>query len=131
MTMNLDKPILLLIEDEELLALPLQAELEATGFDVVLVLDGAKGLDELERDASRFAGLITDIRLPKVDGWKIATRARELKPTMPIVYMSGDSSADWAAHGVPNSIMLSKPFALVQLTTAIAGLLNEVPPTPL
>ncbi|MBW4656786.1 MAG: response regulator [Kaiparowitsia implicata GSE-PSE-MK54-09C] len=125
---TVDKPMLLLVEDEALLAVPLEQELVDAGFDVLVALDGQEGLAELERDASRFSGLITDIRLPAVNGWAISKRARELVPTMPVVYMSGDSAAEWTANGVPNSIMLQKPFATAQLTAAITKLINEVPP---
>jgi hypothetical protein len=38
--------------------------------------------------------------------------------------MSGDSAEEWASKGVPNSIMLSKPFAPAQLSTAVSQLLN-------
>lgn len=123
-----DKPLLLLVEDEALLAVPLEQELVDAGFEVLLALDGQEALGEVERNASRFAGLITDIRLPAVNGWAISKRARELVPTMPVVYMSGDSAAEWTANGVPNSIMLQKPFAAAQLTAAITKLINEVPP---
>ena len=43
--------------------------------------------------------------------------------------MSGDSAADWASAGVPNSIMLTKPFAPAQLVTAVSQLLNRGTPT--
>jgi hypothetical protein len=43
--------------------------------------------------------------------------------------MSGDSAGDWAANGVPNSIMLNKPFAPAQLVTAVSQLLNTGAPT--
>lgn len=108
--------------------MPFEAHLEDAGFGVVVATDGGAAIAELEADASRFSGLITDIRLPKVDGWTIARRARELIPTMPVVYISGDSAADWHSQGVPHSIMLSKPFADAQLLTAISTLINEVPP---
>lgn len=58
-----DKPLLSRIEEEALLALPLKIELEEGGFEVLLVPDGSKAITELELDASRFSGLITDIRL--------------------------------------------------------------------
>jgi DNA-binding response OmpR family regulator len=125
----MDKPLLLLVEDEALLAVPLEAELQDAGFGVVLSLTGKDALANLEADAARFVGLITDIRLPQVDGWTIAVRARELVPTIPVVYMSGDSAADWASKGVPGSVMLAKPFAIAQLTEAVARLINDVPPT--
>jgi hypothetical protein len=38
--------------------------------------------------------------------------------------MSGRDADDWAVHGVPNSIMLAKPFAPAQLITAVSQLLN-------
>lgn len=123
----MDRPSLLLVEDEALIALPLEAELVDAGFLVVVALSGSQGIFELENDPDRFAGLITDIRLPDVEGWAIAKRARELVPTMPVVYMSGDSAVDWSAYGVPDSIMLSKPFAAAQLIAAVTTLLNEVP----
>ena len=59
--------------------------------------------------------------------------ARELAPAMPIVYMSGDSTHEWASQGVPGSVMLAKPFAPAQLVTAVATLVTEAdmhPPPP-
>ena len=47
-----------------------------------------------------------------------------VEPNFPIVYMSGTAGADWTSHGVPNSIMLEKPFAPAQLVTAVSQLLN-------
>ncbi len=44
---------------------------------------------------------------------------------MPVVYMSGDRSDDWASKGVPHSIMVAKPFAVAQVITAVVTLLNE------
>jgi hypothetical protein len=42
--------------------------------------------------------------------------------------MSGKDADDWASKGVPNSIMLAKPFAPAQLVTAVSQLLNASPP---
>jgi len=77
-----------------------------------------------------YRALVTDIRLRgKINGWEIARKAREIDPEFPIVYMSGVSAAEWSSKGVPNSIMLQKPFALAQLVTAVANLLNSGTPT--
>lgn len=80
---------------------------------------------------ARNIALVTDINLghDKVDGWEIARHARELNPGFPVVYLSGDSAEDWSSKGVPNSIMLSKPFAPAQLVTSVAQLLNSGAPT--
>ena len=45
-------------------------------------------------------------------------------PQFPVVYMTGDSAAEWDSIGVPNSILLTKPFAPAQLVTALSQLLN-------
>jgi DNA-binding response OmpR family regulator len=47
---------------------------------------------------------------------------------MPVVYMTGTHGEKWASMGVPNSIMLAKPFAPAQLVTAISNLLNTATP---
>jgi hypothetical protein len=44
--------------------------------------------------------------------------------------VSGDSAEDWGSKGVPNSIMLAKPFAPAQLVTAVSQLLNASMPPP-
>jgi hypothetical protein len=44
--------------------------------------------------------------------------------SFPVVYMSGVAADEWLVQGVPNSIMLRKPFAPVQLVTAVSNLLN-------
>jgi DNA-binding response OmpR family regulator len=77
-----------------------------------------------------YRALVTDISLRgKIDGWEVAQQAREIDPEFPIVYISGKSAAEWPSKGVPNSIMLPKPFAPAQLVTAIANLLNRTTPT--
>ena len=64
-----------------------------------------------------------------MEGWEVAHLAREIDPEFPVVYMSGASAADWPSKGVPNSIMLAKPFAPAQLVTAVSNLLNSGTPT--
>ena len=75
--------------------------------------------------------LVTDINLGsgKLDGWNVARCAREIDPDFPVVYMTGDSADEWASKGVPNSILITKPFAPAQLVTAISQLLNSGTPT--
>jgi len=43
---------------------------------------------------------------------------------IPIVYMSGASGHEWTSHGVPNSVLIAKPFAIGQIVTAVSQLLN-------
>jgi hypothetical protein len=43
-------------------------------------------------------------------------------------YMSGDSAIDHASRGVPDSLMVQKPFAVMLIVPAISSLLNAIPP---
>jgi CheY-like chemotaxis protein len=73
--------------------------------------------------------VITDINLRgRLTGWDVAKRARELDPAIPVIYMTGDAADQWASLGVPNSLLLNKPFAPAQIVTAVAQLLNTIPP---
>ena len=121
--------VLLVAEDDATVLMTIEDALVEAGFEVVSVINGKQAIAELEKDAERFKGLVTDIRMgagPR--GWEVAHRARELNPTVPVVYMSGDSEKEWAANGVPNSIMLAKPFALAQMVVAISQLINAAGP---
>jgi CheY-like chemotaxis protein len=118
--------LILLVEDEALIRMQLEEELRDAGFDLVTAQDGARAMTELETDAARFRGVVTDIRLGAgPSGWEIVRHARELVPGIPVVYMSGDSAHEWGSQGVPESVMVAKPFVTVQIITAITTLLNE------
>jgi len=54
-----------------------------------------------------------------MDGWEVAKHAREIDPDFPIIYMTGGCADKWPSHGVPNSLLLTKPFAPAQLVTAV------------
>lgn len=123
--------LILLAEDEALIAMTLEDALEAAGFAVHHVVAGQDALDALEQHQDGLSGVITDIRLQgEIDGWAIARRAREMLPHIPVVYMSGDSAHEHTALGVPDSVMIPKPFAPAQIITAISALLNALPPAP-
>jgi DNA-binding response OmpR family regulator len=76
-----------------------------------------------------YKALVTDVGLKgRLSGWEVAAKIRETDPGFPVIYMSGAHADEWASRGVPNSIMLAKPFAPAQIVTAVAQLLNSAPP---
>jgi len=122
---------LLVVEDEALILDFAVTALEDGGYVVVTADAALPALALLEGTTRPFCGLLTDVNLGDgITGWEVARRARELSPEIPVVYMTGDSAHEWAAQGVPNSLLLQKPFAGAQLVTAISGLLNQVSGTP-
>ena len=121
----MEAPVLLLVEDEVLVQEMLATEFTDAGYELVMASDGNRALAELEADAARFKAIVTDIGLGKgPDGWDVARRARELVADMPIIYITGDSTHNWSSKGVPDSVVISKPFAPAQLSTAVATLIT-------
>lgn len=118
--------LVLIAEDEPLIQATLEEVVTEAGLEHFSVSSADKAIRALEEDSARFCALITDVRMPgETDGWDLARRARELQPLMPVIYMTGDSAKEWAARGVPNSVLLQKPFVHAQLVTALTTLLND------
>jgi CheY-like chemotaxis protein len=123
-------PLILIVEDEELIQSLVEETLREGGFEPAIATGGEEAVTLLKAHRGKYRALVTDINLKgQMDGWEVAQHAREIEPDFPIVYMSGAAAADWTSKGVPNSIMLSKPFAPAQLLTAVANLLNSGTPT--
>jgi two-component system, OmpR family, response regulator len=122
--------LVLLVEDDPLVRLPIEAGLEEAGFTPFIATSGSQAIAELDKGADRFKAVVTDIRLGGApDGWEVARHARHAVSTIPVIYCSGDRASEWSEHGVPNSIMLEKPFAMAQLITALSTLLNQAIPS--
>lgn len=83
-------------------------------------------------NTNRYRAVIIDIAFGRdhVKGWAIARRARAFDPDMPVMYITGGNADEWAIQGVPNSVLIAKPFAPIQLLTAVSQLLTTgIPPT--
>jgi DNA-binding response OmpR family regulator len=119
-------PIILVVEDDPLVRGVVEETLTDGGFEIAMVSPGENAIDLLEVQQVKYGAVVTDINLgrDRRDGWDVARRAREIDAGFPVVYMTGASADDWASKGVPNSILLTKPFAPAQLLTAVSQLLN-------
>jgi DNA-binding response OmpR family regulator len=121
-----DSPAVFVIEDDQDIKSIVEEALTEGGFESAIAASGEEAVTLLRGNKVKFRALVTDINLlGKLDGWEVARVAREIDPSIPVVYMSGKDADDWAFKGVPNSIMLGKPFAPAQLVTAVSQLLNS------
>jgi DNA-binding response OmpR family regulator len=118
------EPTILVVDDDEPLQDVLVEALTEGGFVSKVASTGEEAIMQL--NAGKFRALIIDIGFGSdhVKGWAVARRARAFDPSIPVIYITGGSKDDWSVEGVPNSVLLSKPFAPVQLLTALAQLLN-------
>lgn len=121
--------LILIVEDHEAVQDLVQDALSDGGFQTETTASGEEAITLLQSDKAKYRALITDIHLKgKLTGWDVARRARELNPEMPVIYMTGAGADEWPSQGVPNSLLLNKPFAPAQIVTAVSQLLNQTPP---
>lgn len=116
---------ILVVEDDQSIQSIVEAALADGGFEAAIASSGEEALTLLQDNKGKYRALVTDVNLlGRIDGWEVARHAREIDPAFPVVYMTGAAADQWASHGVPNSILLTKPFAPAQLVTAVSQLLN-------
>jgi DNA-binding response OmpR family regulator len=118
--------LILVVEDDPGIQDLLVDTLEEAGFDVVQAFNGEGAVNILKERTAELRAVVTDIDFgdSNLTGWDVARQARELLKDVPVVYMTGASADDWGSKGVPNSVLINKPFAPVQVVTAVSQLLN-------
>ncbi len=109
----------LLVEDDESIAIVITAALEAEGFAVTR----CASLGERDRQLSdrRFSVLVTDVILPDGDGIDTMDTVRALHPTMPVIILSAQNTLDTAvrASGTGAYEYFPKPFDIDELAKAV------------
>jgi len=122
-------PIILVVEDDDAVQGLVEEALVDGGFQPAIAASGEEAVTLLMGRLTKYRALVTDVNLlGTMDGWGVAKRAREIDPEFPVVYMTGARADDYGSQGVPNSILLTKPFAPAQLVTAVSQLLNAGTP---
>lgn len=113
---------ILLAEDEEALRAFVVRALLQDGHEVVATADGGEALDALTREQGRFDLLLTDIRMPVMDGIALALAAARDWPELMILLMTGYADQRERAHGLDALIhdVIAKPFSLSDIRKAVA-----------
>ena len=116
------------VDDDFLIRQTIEHALEDAGFIFLTASNGNEGIQLFEDRGEDCRALVTDVNLGgDINGWDVARAAREKLPNIPVIYVTADSSDQWTAHGVPDSILITKPFAPAQIVNAVAELLNKQP----
>jgi two-component system cell cycle response regulator CpdR len=112
---------ILLAEDEDALRSLIVRALAGEGHEVVATADGAAALDKLTRDGGRFELLLTDIRMPVMDGIALALAAARDHPELTILLMTGFADQRERAHGLDALIhdVITKPFSIADIKLAV------------
>ncbi|CAL8968238.1 response regulator [Rhodoplanes serenus] len=112
---------ILIAEDEETLRTLIVRGLSQDGHTVVAAADGAEALDVLVQQQGRFDLLLTDIRMPLMDGIALALAVARDYPDVIILLMTAYADQRERAHGLEALIhdVISKPFTLAELRVAV------------
>jgi len=126
--MNLEnKKHILVVEDEEHLAVGIKYNLEAEGFQVTAVGDGLVALETIENEALPVDLIVLDLMLPGMSGYEVCERVRQAGKRMPILMLSARTLSEDRTRGfeVGASQYLVKPFELEELLARIKNLLSQ------
>jgi CheY-like chemotaxis protein len=112
---------ILIAEDEEGLRTLVARALSLDGHEVVTAGDGAEALDLLNRTQDAFALLLTDIRMPIMDGIALALAAARNHPDLGILLMTGYADQRERAGGLESLIhdVITKPFSVGTIRSAV------------
>jgi CheY-like chemotaxis protein len=113
---------ILIAEDEEALCAMCARAISSAGHEVTTACDGGNALDILQRESGRFDLLLTDIRMPVMDGIALALAAARDFPDLTILLMTGYADQRERAYGLDAIIhdVIAKPFTLATLRGAVA-----------
>jgi two-component system cell cycle sensor histidine kinase/response regulator CckA len=115
-----DVPCVLLVDDEPVIRSLFARSLRDQGCHVLEAGDGAEAIETVAA-VDRVDLVVTDIRMPKVDGILLAKLLRGAHPEIRIVFVTGYAVDDRETLG-PNSILLNKPFLRSDLIAAVRRL---------
>ncbi len=111
----------LMAEDEPLAAEVIEEGLVEAGFEVLAASDGQAAL-ELAADGAGFDLLLTDLKMPRLDGKELIARLRAKRPDLPVVVMTGFPPPDGAVslEAGPGPLhLLTKPVGITPLVAAL------------
>ncbi|MDF0642421.1 MAG: response regulator [Nitrospira sp.] len=116
---------ILVVEDDAAVRFILSTVLEAAGFNVYEAGDGLEAVESLKR--RRYDVLLTDYRMPRMDGLELLDVARAMWPDLPVIVVTGDS-VSFKQHDRLSAeafALVEKPFDRDHLLSVIAAAVSE------
>jgi DNA-binding NtrC family response regulator len=118
-------PRVLVVDDRPEMAEMIADDLCERGYDGMAVFSGREALGLL--DSERIDAMVTDLRMPEIDGLALLRASRQLDPTRPVILMTAfeavDTAIEASEHGVCH--YLTKPFRLDLLARLLAHAIRQ------
>lgn len=125
MKQNNPKTRILIVEDEKLICWALENALTNLGYEIRTVFSGEKAIERLYTE--KFDLVITDMKLPNINGFEVATAAKTFFPSIPIIMISAESNTVCEMITQQSTIdcFIEKPFDLRFITSLIKDLIEN------
>jgi DNA-binding response OmpR family regulator len=114
------KMCILIAEDELAIRRLLSDTLTQEGFEVIAAADGADALEHARKHIGTIDLLITDVQMPKVDGFDLRERLLQEQPNVKLLVISGNLDLDIKGVEFP---LLRKPFLPRELAAKVRQIL--------
>ena len=114
-----DTQTVLVIDDDESLRRVMEYHLQEEGYGVVTAVDGRAGLERFQ--AGPVDLVVTDIRMPEMDGMELLARVKAMQPDVPVVILTAHGTIDSAVEAMKLGATdyLTKPFSREQFKAAV------------
>ncbi|RMT83805.1 hypothetical protein ALP39_04030 [Pseudomonas marginalis pv. marginalis] len=112
--------IILVVEDDAIVRMLIVDVLEELEFEVLEAADAEKALVQVQDNGQVIDLMMTDVGLPDMDGKQLATKVRELRPSLPILFASGYAENIDVPAGMQ---VIAKPFSIDQLRDKVKSML--------
>lgn len=116
---------ILIADDEDAMRTLVARAVALDGHETMTAADGGEALDLLVAEDGKFDLLLTDIKMPMMDGIALALAAARDYPDLPILLMTGYADQRERASGLEAIIhdVVTKPFSMADIRAAVAGAL--------
>ncbi len=116
---------ILVTEDDDSVRAFVARALSLDGHQIATAEDGADALDRLKAEEGAFDLLLSDIRMPMMDGIALAIEAAPQYPALTILLMTGFADQRERADGLDRIVhdVVPKPFSLAEIRSAVGGAL--------
>ncbi|WP_439865293.1 response regulator [Pseudomonas antarctica] len=118
--MSAPNSTILVVEDDAIVRMLIVDVLEELEYTVVEAEDAELALKVFEDSGRVIDLMMTDVGLPDMDGKQLATKVRELRPALPILFASGYAESVEMPEGMQ---MIAKPFSIDQLRDKVKSML--------
>ena len=117
---------LLIVEDDESVRMFVSRALERAGHQIDVAADGAQGLECIDATQGCYDLVVSDIRMPEMDGIEMAKSAARLFPAMKIMLMTGYAEQRERAEELNGIILdvVQKPFTLAEIRSRVDAALS-------